>query len=191
MLPQAPELDAFAGHLVILSGSPGCGKTTTAEALAHLGGAVPKVHIHSDDFWGYIKHGLIAPWLPESDTQNRMVMQIAAGVAARYAEAGYLVFLDGVIRPAMVPIFADLGIPTHYVVLRVGVDEAVARCTARGGDSLTDPQVVAALHAEFMGLGDFERNVLEVGGMDRGAVGAAVIGAVAAGSYRLMEASPA
>lgn len=187
---EAPELDRFAGQIVILSGSPGCGKTTTAEALAHLGGAVPKVHIHSDDFWGYIKHGLIAPWLPESDAQNRMVMQIAAGVAARYAEAGYLVFLDGVIRPAMVPIFAALAIPTHYVLLRVGRDEAVARCTARGGDSLTDPDVVAALHAEFTDLGRHERHVLEVGGMDRGAVGAAVITTVTNGTHRLMEASP-
>lgn len=185
MVRRAPELDALAGHIVILSGSPGCGKTTTAETLAHLGGAVPKVHIHSDDFWGYIKHGRIAPWLPESDAQNRMVMQIAAGVAARYAEAGYLVFLDGVIRPAVISIFAALPVPVHYIVLRVPVEEAVARCAARGGDSLTDPDVVAELHAQFTGLGSFERYVLEVGGRDRDAVVGALMGAVTGGRHRL------
>lgn len=182
---EAPELDRFAGQVVILSGSPGCGKTTTAEALAHLGGAVPKVHIHSDDFWGYIKHGMIAPWLPESDAQNRMVMQIAAGVAARYAEAGYLVFLDGVIRPAVIPIFAALPVPVHYIVLRVPVEEAVARCTARGGDSLTDPDVVAALHAQFAGLGEHDAHALDAGRLSREAVCSAVIAGVTAGAYLL------
>jgi len=66
-------LDDFAGHILILSGSPGSGKTTTAETLARIPGATPKVHIHSDDFWGYIKHGVIEPWLPEADTQNPCV----------------------------------------------------------------------------------------------------------------------
>ena len=73
-------MDALAGHIAIISGSPGSGKTTTAEALAHLPG-VPKVHVHSDDFWGNIKHGHIPPWLPESDAQNHMVAQIAADVS--------------------------------------------------------------------------------------------------------------
>ena len=70
-------MDELAGHVVIVSGSPGSGKTTTAEMLARRPG-IAKVHLHSDDFWGYIKQGHIDPWLPEADTQNRMVMQIAA-----------------------------------------------------------------------------------------------------------------
>jgi predicted kinase len=189
MFPAAPELDRCAGHLVILSGSPGCGKTTTAESLAHLGGAVAKVHVHSDDFWGYIKHGHIDPWLPESDAQNRMVMAIAADVAAHYARAGYIVFLDGVIRPAFVPIFAALQVPIHYIVLRVGVAAAVARCSARGGDSLTDPGVVAALHSQFADLAAFEPHALAVDGLDRDAVCRAVIAAVTAGSHRLQGVS--
>lgn len=43
-------MNNVAGHILLLSGHPGSGKTTTAEALAHLPG-VPKVHLHSDDFW--------------------------------------------------------------------------------------------------------------------------------------------
>jgi len=36
-------------------------------------------------------------WLPQSHQQNRIIMQIAAHVAGRYAGAGYFVVLDGVV----------------------------------------------------------------------------------------------
>jgi hypothetical protein len=95
------------------------------------------------------------------------------------------VVLDGVVRPSWLPAFTAQGLPLHYVVLRTSVEEAVARCQARGGDSLSDPVVVADLHAQFADLGAHEKHVLPVDGLDRDGTLAAVIAALKTGAYRL------
>lgn len=176
----------FRGHILLLSGHPGSGKTTTAEALAQQPGG-PKVHLHSDDFWGYIKHGHIDPWLEEAHEQNRMIMQIAADVAGHYARHGYFVVLDGVVRPSWLPAFQALGLPLHYIVLRTTAAEAIDRCVLRGGDSLSDPNVVADLHAEFMALGPYEAHVLSVSGQDRDGALKSVVDALQSGRFEVAE----
>jgi len=173
-----------AGQILILSGSPGSGKSTAAAAVAGLAGS-RKVHLHTDDFWGFIRHGHLEPWLPEAAEQNQTVMAVAAAAAERYALGGYFVIVDGVVGPWFVTAFEGLGVPTHYLVLRTALADAIARCRQRGGDTLSDPTVVAALHAQFADLGQHERYALDVTGLAPQEVVARVEAAVTDGGYLL------
>lgn len=173
-----------AGEILILTGPPGSGKTTTAQALAELPGS-PKVHLHSDDFWHFIKNGAIQPYLPEAQEQNAVVMNVLAGVAEGYAKGGYFVVVDGIIGPWFMQPFRRLAASLHYVVLRPPLDVAILRCQERGGDTLTDPEPITALHQQFSSLEHLERHVLVTDGQARHETLGKVIEAVERGKFRL------
>jgi chloramphenicol 3-O-phosphotransferase len=160
------------GHILILTGPPGSGKTTTAAALA-------------DDFWHVIRHGAIPPYLPEAHGQNAVVMEALARAAAAYAAGGYFVVLDGIVGPWFLAPFRAIDAPVHYVVLRPSLEAAVARCQARGGDTLTDAATIAELHRQFASLGALEKHVLAVDGCTREEARLAVADAVRGGAFRL------
>jgi predicted kinase len=175
------------GEVLILTGPPGSGKTTVAAGLAQMPGS-SKVHLHSDDFWHFIKHGAIAPYLPESDAQNRVVMNALCRTVSAYAEGGYFVILDGIIGPWFLPAFASLTVPTHYVVLRPPLDVAIERCLGRAGDTLTDPAAITSLHRQFQALGALEKHVLMVQGHEADRVLQDVRAAVLSDQYLLPKA---
>lgn len=174
----------LAGEVLILTGSPGSGKTTTAAALANELGA-PKVHLHTDDFWHFIKNGAIPPYLPDAHQQNGIVIDILARAAAGYAKGGYFVIVDGIVGPWFLAPFQALSVPLHYIVLRPPLDVAIARCRERGGDTLSDPEPITALHRQLSNLGELQRHVLPTDGLAPRDTLRAVIEAVQGGAFRL------
>lgn len=174
----------FAGEILILTGPPGSGKTTAAKALATQPGA-PKVHLHADDFWHVIKNGAIAPYLAEAHAQNGTVINVLAHAAEGYAAGGFFVIVDGIVGPWFLQPFRKLRAPLHYIVLAPALGEAIARCKARGGETLSDPEPITALHQQFASLGELSSHALRVAGFSPQATLDAIVASVASGSVRL------
>lgn len=171
-------------EILVLTGTPGSGKTTAANRIAQLPGS-PKVHLHTDDFWRFIKAGSIPPWQTEAHGQNAVVIDVHAGAAARYARGGYFVLVDGIIGPWFLDPFRNLGSVLHYVVLRPDLEEAIRRCGERGGDTLSDPAPISALHQQFGDLGDLEGHALSVVGLSVEEISQTIGKAMESGRFRL------
>ncbi len=174
------------GHILILTGSPGAGKTTVAKRLA-LALGVSAVHLHTDDFWHFIKNGAIAPYLPEADAQNKIVMKVIATAAEEYAIGSYFVIVDGIIGPWFLDYFFGISAPVSYIVLQPDIDSAIARCRHRGGEELTDANVVRDLHTQLSNLGKYQKFALKTSQMSSDEVLNTVMNTISSKTHELTK----
>ena len=177
------------GTVIVLTGPPGSGKSTVARLLAD---SLPSsVHLHSDDFWHYIRQGRIAPYLPQAHRQNQTVIGALAQAAFAYAAGGYQVICDGIVGPWFIEVFrttaAARAVSLHYVILRPDEATTLRRAVSRSDQALTDPQPIRSLYRQFTDIGTFEGHVLDTTQLTPQATADAVLHGLAEGTYRLAQ----
>lgn len=177
------------GPVILVSGPPGAGKSTTSRRLA---ARYPRaVHLPADHFWHHISSGGIAPHLPAADAQNHTVVEVVAGAACAYADGGFTVVVDGVVGPWMLDHYRRAaagrpGLALHYLVLRPGRAVTLARAQRRpAAEALVDEAPLLALWDQFADLGALEQHALDTTDQDPADTVRVVAAAVASGRYRL------
>ena len=179
----------MTGSITVLTGPAGAGKSTVARNVAAARNLA--VHLHTDDFWGFIVAGAVLPYLPEADRQNHTVLDAIAAAAFAYAEGGYEVVADGVVGPWMLDHFtsaaaARADIPLRYVVLRPDLPITLRRAQSRTeSGALTDGDVVADLWRKFSDLGELESHVIDTSAHALGETVQAVEAAMASTRFLL------
>ena len=125
------------GDVIVVTGPPGAGKSTVAALLADR--VTPSALVCGDDFYGFLRKGAVAPWLPEAQSQNTAVTEAAAAAAGRMARYCHVVY-DGVIGPWFLPTFVDTSTleRVHYAVLLPPLDVCLRRVRVRTGHGFTD-----------------------------------------------------
>lgn len=153
------------GRIVVITGAPGTGKSTVAAILAQESDLERSVHIHTDDFYHYLSKGAIPPHLPQSNEQNRVVIEAFLEAAKRFVRGGYDVIVDGIVGPWFLEPWRKLvleGYEIHYIVLRAGKEETLKRAIERTKlDRKTNVELVEVMWEQFQNLGIYEGNVVD------------------------------
>jgi hypothetical protein len=163
--------------ITVVTGPPGAGKTTVAAALARS--APLGVHLVADHCFHWIVSGYVVPWSPDSNRQNATVIGAIGAAAARYAEGGYDVAVDGIVGPWFLGRFqqaiGSAADTLHYIVLRPRREVARQRALRRAGpQDLVDSGPIDAMYDAFMDLGPFESHVIDSSGHEPAATVEAV-----------------
>jgi len=185
-----------AGSILLLTGSPGTGKTTVAPLVADH--HEPSVCLDLDWFFAKLRRGAIDPWREEAHAQNRVVLQAAAEAVAVFAAGGYVTVAEGILYPFMLDLFvaacARDGVAIHYAVLRAPIAVVQQRVVDRTVEpehagALADAAVVDDLWTLFESQGVEERHGVAVGERRPDEVAEEVDRRFRAGEFRL-ESEP-
>jgi predicted kinase len=178
--------------LLLLTGSPGCGKTTLAPLVADR--HHPSVCLDLDWFFATLRRGAVEPWREGAHAQNRVVLKAAAEAAAAFAAGGYFTVAEGILYPFMLDLFATAcephAISMNYAVLRAPIGVVQQRVQDRRiepphAGALADAAVVDDLWTQFESHGVEERHRVDSGERGPAAVAEEIDRRLRAGDFRL------
>lgn len=157
-------METKQGRMIIITGPPGTGKTTTASVIAMESDLEKSVHMHTDDFYHYLCKGAVPPYLPEANEQNLIIIEAFLEAAKRYVRGGYDVIVDGIVGPWFLEPWiktARENYEVHYIILRAGKDETMKRAVERSKLSMAvNIQLVETMWGQFNHLDSYEVNVI-------------------------------
>ena len=152
-------------RIVIISGPPGSGKSSVSRILAENSAYERAVHMHTDDFYCYIRKGYISPWLSEACEQNTVIIESFASSVKGLASEGYEVIVDGVLGPWFIEPWLELaqnGFDVRYIILRPDEQTTILRAVEREKDvALTDVDAVRHMWQCFSNLGTYEPHIID------------------------------
>jgi adenylate kinase family enzyme len=180
------------GEILLLTGSPGSGKTTIAPLVADR--REPSACLDLDWFFAKLRRGAIEPWRGEAHAQNRVVLRAAAESVAAFAQGGYYTVAEGILYPFMLDLFAQAsaphGLALNYAVLRAPIGIVQQRVQDRRfepahADALAEADVVDDLWTQFESQGVGESHRVDSGARRPDDIAEEIDRRMAAGDFRL------
>ena len=143
------------GFLWLISGAPGSGKTSVADALSRR---YPRgVHLPMDELRQLVRSGLASPleWNEETTRQFAIARRNAARLAADYVAEGFTVVMDDVVREADMPQYLPYlgGLVPRKVLLSPSifvVHRRNAQRTNKSFDTRILEPVATRLHGQLL-----------------------------------------
>ncbi len=132
-----------------------------AEAIA--GRMNPSVLIEGDAFFGFLRSGAIAPWLPESHDQNSLVTQVAGRAAGGFARGGHETVYDGIVDPWFLDEFLSAsGLSSlDYEVLLPSVETYIKRVLSQENHGLRGESAARHMHDHFVRQAPADRYIIK------------------------------
>lgn len=150
------------GSLLVVTGPPGAGKSTIARIIADS--MSPAALVEGDEFFRFLRNGVIEPWKVEAREQNEVVVGIQATTAACYRVSGYETVYDGIVGPWFLDRFVEhAGAPVDYAVLLPAIDVCLHRIGTRTDHEFRDETATRSLHHQFVAESLDGRHVFDSG----------------------------